>query len=164
MGMTAQQFLELLDRQRMPTEALFRSVPPDRIEWTPGESIFTLGQHMAHMAGALSVYANGIASGDWGFTSMRERLVKNRSTPSLSVEEGLSVLGRGFDDMHRLVGGLTDEEFNSGEVNAPQLGGLQPRWKIAQFGLEHHITHKSELFMCLRILGARVHTGTLYRG
>lgn len=63
------------------------------------------------------------------------------------------------------VGALTEEEFNSGTVFAPQFGGRQmPRWRVAMLFLEHHHNHKAELFMSLKVMGLKVNTGHLYRG
>lgn len=162
--MTLQNYLSYFDEMVKPTESLFRLVPSDKIDWKPTENSFSLGQQMAHMAGALEVYGRGIATGDWGFTSMRERFVKNRHTPSVAIEEAVKVLNGNYGEFKRLVDSLTEEEFNTGEIETPQLGGRAPRWRIAMLAVEHHVNHKAELFMCLKFLGVRVNTGHLYRG
>lgn len=59
--MTLQNYLQYFDEMIKPTEPLFRLVPPDKVDWKPTENSFTLGQQMAHMAGALGVYGHGIA-------------------------------------------------------------------------------------------------------
>ncbi|MBI3787781.1 MAG: hypothetical protein HY276_05930, partial [Ignavibacteriales bacterium] len=88
--MTLQNYLTYFDQMMKPTEALFRMVPPDKIDWSPTENGFTCGQLMCHIAEALRVYGHGIAHGDWGFSSMRERFLANRHTPSMSVEEAVA--------------------------------------------------------------------------
>lgn len=118
---------------------------------------------MSHIGGGLHVYGHGITTGNWGFSSMREIFVRNRSQDSLAVEPAVQKLHRSYAEFTRLVGSLSEAEFASGEVDTPQLGRV-PRWRIAMLGAEHHINHKAELFMYLKFLGIEVHTGTLYRG
>ncbi|MBI3006126.1 MAG: DinB family protein [Ignavibacteriales bacterium] len=162
--MTLQNYLAYFDEMLKPTESLFRLVPAGNIDWKPTENSFSLGQQMAHMAGALKVYGHGMATGDWGFKSMRERFVKNRHTPSATIDEAVKALHENHAEFKRLVGSLTEEEFNVGEIETPQFGGKVPRWRIGMLAVEHHINHKAEFFMCLKLLGVRVNTGHLYRG
>lgn len=162
-AMTLQNYLSYFDQMMKPTETLFRLVPPDKVDWSPTENGFTCGQQMYHIAEALGLYARGITRGDWGFISMRERFLANRHTPSVGVEEAVARLYENNKEFQRLVGSLTEEEFDSGEVMTPQFGGTVPRWQIALFGMEHHINHKVELFMYLKMLGVKVNTGHLYR-
>jgi len=162
--MTLKNYISYFEEMVKPTESLFRLVPPDKLDWRPTENSFSLGQQMAHMVGALGVYGRGIATGDWGFKSMRERFVQNRHTPSLTIDEAVAVLHENQEKFTKLIGALTEEEFNTGEVEAPQFAGKAPRWRIAMLAVEHHVNHKAELFMCLKLLGVRVNTGHLYRG
>lgn len=161
--MTLPQYLSYIDDILAPIPALFRLVPADKIEWTPVPGTFTCGQLMAHIAGAIEAYANGITTGEWGFTSIRERLVMNRHTPSVDVETAVALLESNAKIFREKVGALTEDEFQYGTVVSPQLGGPAPRWRVALFFADHHLTHRAELFMYLRVLGIRVHTGTLYR-
>lgn len=161
--MTLQNYLTYFDQMMKPTETLFRLVPPDKIDWSPTENSFTCGQQMFHITEALGVYAHGIARGEWGFSSMRERFLANRNTPSMSVEDAVARLYENNKEFQRVVGALTEEEFNTGEVETPQFGAKVQRWQIALFGMEHHINHKVELFMYLKMLGVKVNTGHLYR-
>lgn len=162
--MTIQNYLRAFEDQIKPTETLFRSVPLDKLDWKPTENSFTIGQQMAHIAGALEVYGRGIANADWGFTTMRERFLMNRHTPSATIDEAVKLLHENYGLFKTTVGALTEEEFNAGEVDAPQFGAKTPRWRVAMLAFEHHITHKAELFSCLKLLGVKVHTGHLYRG
>lgn len=161
--MTVPQYLSYVDDILTPIPAMFRLVPEDKVEWTSVPGTFTCGQLMAHIAGAVEVYADGITKGEWGFTSIRERLVMNRHTPSVGVETAVALLETNARIFREKVGALTEDEFQNGLVVSPQLGGPSPRWRVALFFADHHLTHRAELFMHLRVLGIRVHTGTLYR-
>ena len=159
--MTVRNFLAYCDDIIPSTEGLFSLIPADKIEWKPTENSFTVGQQLAHITGALRVYGRGISGGDWGFKSMRERFVLNRHTPSMSVADAVTELHSSYAEFRSLVGTLSDEEFNTGEIDTPQLGRV-PRWRVALLAVEHHLNHKAEIFMCLKLLGIAVNTGTLY--
>jgi len=159
--MTVKNYLSYFDEVVAPTEALFRKAPEEHLHWKPGEKSFTLSQLMTHMAQSLHVYAGGVASGDWGYSSMREIFVSNRKTKELTVDEAVELFKTNLEEFRRRVGALTDEEFNHGEIDTPQLGRV-PRWRAAMHAVEHHVTHKAELFMYLKFTGSQVHTGHLY--
>jgi uncharacterized damage-inducible protein DinB len=159
--MTLRNYLSYFDDVMKPTEGLFRLIPVEKIDWKPTENSFTLGQQIAHMSGAIGVYAHGIARGEWGFKSMRERFVQNRYTPSLTVEEAIQLFTASCAEFRTAVGSLSEEDFAHGEVDTPQLGRV-PRWRIAVLALEHHINHKAEVFMYLKLLGVKVNTSHLY--
>ena len=162
--MTVRNYLDYVASLMPSTEGLFRAVPVDKLDWKPTENAFTLGQQIAHMALALGAYAKGTASGEWGFSSMRERLVENRKTPTMTSEQGLEKLRETHAQFQALIGALSEEEFNEGTVFAPQFPQPVQRWRVAMLAVEHHLNHKAELFMCLKLLGVKVHTGHLYRG
>ena len=159
--MSLRNYLSYFDDVMKPTEGLFRLIPAEKIDWKPSENSFTLGQQIVHMSGAIGVYAHGITRGEWGFKSMRERLVQNRYTPSLTVEEAIQLFNASCAEFRTAVGSLSEEDFARGEVETPQLGRV-PRWRIAVLALEHHINHKAEVFMYLKLLGVKVNTSHLY--
>lgn len=162
---TIQQYLQYVDEIMIPTEAMFELVPDEKIDWSVIEGFFTLGQLMGHIAGAVGVYAGGITKGDWTFQSMREILVRNRRSPSVTKSVALDELRKNVILFKSGIAALTPEEFNAGTVFAPQFGGNQtPRWRIALLFLEHHNNHKAELFMSLKVMGQKLNTGHLYRG
>jgi uncharacterized damage-inducible protein DinB len=159
--MTLQDYLSYFDEMIRPTAPLFRLVPSEKLDWKPTERSFTAGQLMAHMAGALAVYGRGISTGDWGYRSMRHIFLFNRRTPSMKVDEAVDLLEKNTTEFRRLLRSLSEEEFSTGIIDSPQLGRV-PRWRAAMLAVEHHVNHKAELFMYLKLLGVDVHTGHLY--
>lgn len=162
--MTLQQYLSYIAYLVNSTEFLFQQIPEEKIDWKPTENSFTIGQQLAHMVGAFEVYARGMTTGDWGVKSMRERFLQNRRTPSITVSEAIRLLHANHDEFRRRIGSLSEEEFLRGELETPQLGGSFPRWRIGMLFIEHHLNHKAELFMYLKLLGIKVNSGHLYRG
>ncbi|MEX0602237.1 MAG: DinB family protein [Bacteroidota bacterium] len=160
--MTVHDYLTYFDEMFRSTEPLFRMVPPDKLDWKPDEKSFTASQLMAHMAGALGVYGNGIATGDWKFKSMREIFVANRRTPSVSLDDAVRILNDNYAEFRRVLGALSEDDFDRGEIDSPQLGRVT-RWRAAMLAVEHHVNHKAELFMYLKFLGVPVNTRHLYK-
>jgi uncharacterized damage-inducible protein DinB len=161
--MTVQNYLSYFDEMMRPTIPMFRLVPDDKIDWKPSENSFTVGQLMAHMGISIEVYGKGLSSGDWGLVSMREIFIRNRHTPSLGVEESISLMEKNYAEFNRRMAALTEDEFDHGLVDSPQLGRV-PRWRLAMLAVEHIVNHRAELFMYLKSLGVRVNTETLYKG
>ena len=159
--MTTGEFLFWFDDVIRTTQSMYRLVPPDKLDWKPTEHSFTLGQLIEHMALALRFNGNVIASEEWPLKSLREILVANRRQGSVPVDEALKHLAESGSAFKRTIERLGDEKFQSGYVNTPQRGTL-PIWRFAIFVLEHHLNHKMELHLYLRLIGVKVNTGTLY--
>lgn len=159
--MTVQNYLAYFDEMVAPTEGLFRMVPEDKLRWKPTEKSFTAAQLMTHMGESLQEYARGITSGNWRFTSMRELFLRNRRTNELTIDNAVELFKTNLEEFRRVVGALTEEEFDRGEIDTPQLGRV-PRWRAAMLAVEHHVNHKAELFMYLKFMGSQVNTGHLY--
>ena len=159
--MTLSEYLHYFDEMMGPTEALFRLVPPDKIDWKPTEDSFTAGQLMAQIGGALGAYGRGTTTGQWRFSSFEEVHALNQKTPALTVDAAIENFRKNYAFYKDVVGRLTEEEFQSGELDTPQLGRVK-RWRIAMMTIEHHLTHKTELFMYLKMLKTPVSTRNLF--
>jgi hypothetical protein len=96
-------------------------------------------------------------------TSMREVFVANRRQPSAGVDEAVGLFEQASASYRSAMEGLGEQEFREGMLDTPQLGRI-PVWRFGLFVMEHHIHHLMELHLSLKVLGAKVHTGTLYKG
>ena len=161
--MTIQEYFTWFDDTIRTTEGMYRLVPPDKLDWKPTESSFSLGQLIEHMARAFWFNSKVIASEEWPLKSLREIFVSNRRQASADADEALIHLAESSAEFKQSILNLGDEKFQHGQVNTPQWGTL-PIWRFAIFVLEHHLNHKMELHMYLKLLGVRVNTGTLYAG
>ena len=160
---TPEQLIEEFDRAVRAAEVVFRSVPEDKADWAPREGMLTCGQQMIHMAGALSFYAKGVRTGEWATRSLDEILKQNHDAPSASSALALRILRRSAEEFRALVRDLTDQAWTE-PVYSPQFGTEVPRWKLILLGIEHHNTHKAELFVYLKLLGVAIGTKELYFG
>jgi len=161
--MTVQQFYDYAVVTLSPTEPLFRLVPPERKDWKPADGSFTAGQLMLHMAEALHFNAKGIRENEWELPSMRHIFVANRKINSATVDEALLRYNETSAEFLNVFAAMSNDEFQTGEVDSVQLGRAQ-KWRIALFALDHHLNHKAELFMYLKLMGVNVTTKELYRG
>lgn len=159
--MTPIQFRDYAAMQLAPTEELFRRVPPDRKDWAPVEGAFTAGQLMYHMAFALRFNADGIRSNTWGMPSLRHVFVANRRTPSATVDESVRMYQENVAYFLSIFDSMAETEFADGMLDTLQLGRAE-KWKMALFALEHHLNHKAELFMYLKLMGVAVTSRDLY--
>ncbi len=159
--MTPLQFKEYAALQLEPTEPMFLRVPPEQINWKPTEDSFTAGQLMFHMATALRFNGKGIKHNEWELPSLRHVFVSNRKTPTASVEECVSAYREHSAFFLDVFTGMSDEEFLTGELDTLQLGRTQ-KWRMSLFALEHHLNHKAELFMYLKMMGIKVNSKDLY--
>jgi uncharacterized damage-inducible protein DinB len=159
--MTVSQFHSYATEVLKPTAPMFLLVPHDTIAWKPTDDSFTVGQLMYHIAGALQFNATGIARNEWSMPTLRHIFVANRRTPTATVDEALALYRKTSSLFLNLFETMSDEEFQTAEVDSPQLGHAQ-KWKIAMFAMEHHLSHKAELFMYLKLMGVKVTTRELY--
>lgn len=161
--MTIDEYFPWFDDALRTTEGMYRLVPADKLDWKPTENSFSLGQLIEHMPKAFWFNSKVIASEEWPLKSLREIFVSNRRQESAAVDEALVHLAESSHGFKQAIRNLGDEKFQHDQVNTPQWGIL-PIWRFAVFVLEHHLNHKMELHMYLKLLGVKVNTGTLYAG
>jgi hypothetical protein len=161
--MTPVQFVSYAEQMLAPTVSLFQLVPENNIDWRPVEGAFTCGQLMHHMAGALRFNANGIGKNEWALPSLRHIFLANRREPSSTVEEAVALYKETSHEFFETFRRMPEEEFLTGIINTPQFGP-QEKWRHALFSVSHHLNHKTELFMYLKVMGIKVSSRELYGG
>ena len=159
--MTLPEYLIWFDEVVGPTEPMMRLIPEDRLDWRLTEKSFTLGQLIAHMNRSIWFNALVITGGDLPAKNIREILVGNRRQESMTVDEAVAQLETQCGSFKKALASLGEERFQKEMIETPQRGRM-PTWRFAAFVLEHHIHHLMELHLCLKVLGIKVHTGTLY--
>ena len=160
---TKQEFLEYLDWVLRPCEALMKLAPDDKLDYAPVEGMFTLGQLLHHLALSLGLYARGFGTGDWGVRSMREIFLRNRRTEPITGKKAVEILEESKRRVIETIRHLTEDEFRNKELDSPTIG-RQKIWRLCIHMVEHQLIHKEQLFLYLKLLGIKVHTGTLYIG
>lgn len=158
-----EQYFEGFERMIAATERLFGKVPADKLEWAPKEGMLTCGQQMIHMAGALAVYAEGIASGTWTAGTIEEILKKNHEAPHANSAVAARIMRRSFQTLRSTLAAFSESDLLT-PVFSPQFGRDVPRWQLVIMCMEHHLNHKAELFLYLRLLGIAINSRDLYFG
>lgn len=161
--MTPQQFVEYAEQMLRPTEALFRLVPADRTEWKPTPESFTAGQLMLHMAQALRFNAQGLKTNEWALPSLRHILLANRRIETATVDRAVELYRENAEFLYDVFKTMPEEEFSRAQVDTPQFGP-QEKWRYALFTVAHHLNHKAELFMYLKMMGMPAGSRELYGG
>ncbi len=158
-----QEFLEYLDWVLRPCKALMELVPDDKLDYAPAEGMFTLGQLLHHLALSPGFYARGFGTGDWGVRSLREIFLHNQRTEPVTGRRAIEILEESKRNVVEAIQNLTEDEFQGKEMDSPTLG-RRKIWRLCIHMVEHQLNHKEQLFLYLKLLGIRVHTGTLYSG
>ena len=161
--MTKAEYLSWFDQVMAPTEPLFRRVPADKLEYKLTETSFSIGQLLRHIPGSLSYMANVINREAVEWKSLRAVLLANRKHGSATVDEAIDLLTKNKALLKASIDNLTEENFQRGTLDTPQLGRV-PHWRYGAFVIEHHIHHLMELHLTLKSLGVGVNTKTLYVG
>lgn len=161
--MTKAQYLLWFDDVVRPTEPIFRRVPAEKLTWKLTESSFSVGQLLCHIPLALKFSAKVLNNEEVPLRSLREIFVANRNHRSTSVEQAIDELHAARERFVAAVHALSEEQFQAGVLDTPQMGRTH-YWRYGAFVLEHHIHHLMELHLNLKVLGIPVDTKTLYGG
>lgn len=161
--MTLAQYQTWFTEVVAPTGPMFRLVPSEHLEWRLTPASFSVGQLLAHIPGSLAFNASALNGEELPLKSMREVFVANRRHPSAGVDEALALLEKGEQSYRNALMAGGEERFAAGMIDTIQLGRV-PVWRFGLFVVEHHLHHLMELHLSLKVLGVKVHSGTLYRG
>jgi hypothetical protein len=158
----ASHFVSKLEEQIERTQHLISLIPPDKLEWRPQPDSLRVCDLLGHLLECLAgfcatlyaVNSDGLAhfvrlrelpvNHCCGIEQARERI----SDYGSHIREGFALLDD--DDLAKCVPTVFVPE---GEAVMTVLLG----------NLEHFINHKYQLFFYLKLLGAGVGTGDLYR-
>ena len=141
-------FLQYFGRVRERTRRVVERIPPERIEWTPREGRFTLGDQVRHIA----------ATERWQFAEN----VRGRPSryPGCGREladghdEVLAYLDRMHAEAVEIFAGLSPEDL---ERKCPTPGGIEMRtWKWLRAMPEHEIHHRGQIYAMLGLLDVEV--------
>jgi hypothetical protein len=161
--MTKQDFIDQMREAQKPLMTMVGMVPDDKIDWAPAEGFMTVGQVMMHLCENWSL-VKMMVTGEWPFTSQEEMAdaMKLENLKSCSKAEALAAMEKDLADaVAYLENEISDEDFFNKVVTAP-WGFTGEIWKGLVMARDHCLNHKMQLHLYLKLLGAPVHTGTLY--
>lgn len=155
------------------TEALFRRVPADALEWkpTPGTNWMSVGQLLMHCTNACGMGMKAFLTGDWGLPEgvriedmkPEEILPPASKMPAAeSVEEAVRLLGEDRELARRHLAGLDQTKLLGERYPAPWGGPAVTLFQHLESMIAHLAQHKGQLFYYLKLMGQPVNTSDLW--
>jgi len=146
------EFVKYFERVRDRTGAVVRRIPEDRLDWTPVEGHFTLGDLVRHFA----------ATERWMFGENIQGRPSRYPGHGPELADGLDAVVVYFSEMHRqtmeIISDLTAEGLLG---KSPTPGGVAiSTWKWLRAMVEHEIHHRGQLYTLLGLI--EVETPPLY--
>ena len=138
-------FLEYWPSVRNRTRRLIPLIPPDKLEWVPGENRWSLGDQLRHLAGIER----------WMYV---EQLLGGRTRypgHTREIADGLDAVLAYHDRCHAesmdLLRTMTPEQWTGRSTTA--AGTTITTWKWARAMVEHEAHHRGQVYMTLGLLG-----------
>lgn len=143
--MDLNSFLEYWPSVRKRTRRLIPLIPPDRLEWSPGEGRWTPGDTVRHL-GAIE---------RWMYAESMHGRATRYPGHTRDLADGLEAVLLYHDRCHEesmaLFRTLTPEQW-AGKSVTP-AGTSITTWKWARAMVEHEAHHRGQLYMMLGLLG-----------
>ena len=139
------QFLEYWASVRSRTRRVVAGIPPDRLEWSPREGAFTLGDTVRHLATIQRfMYAETVAGRPSGYPGCGRELADGYDAV-LAYFDRLDAEARG------IFGELSDADLQR-KCRTP-AGTAITTWKWLRAMVEHEAHHRGQIYLMLGILG-----------
>jgi uncharacterized damage-inducible protein DinB len=134
------------------TRRLIPLIPPDQLEWNPGDGRWTFGDQVRHLA--------GIERWMYGETlhGRRPRYPGHARDLADGPEALLAYHDRCHQETMELLRALTPEQWTGRSLTA--AGTSITTWKWARAMIEHEAHHRGQMYMTLGLLG--IETPPLY--
>ena len=140
-----QSFLEYWPSVRNRTRKLLPLIPPDKLEWAPGDGRWSLGDQVRHLAGIER----------WMYAENMHGRATRYPGHTRDLADGLDAVIAYHDRCHseamELLRALTAEQW-SGKSITP-AGTSITTWKWARAMVEHEAHHRGQVYMTLGMLG-----------
>jgi uncharacterized damage-inducible protein DinB len=145
-------FLDYFDKVHERTMRVARCIPPDKVDWSPREGKFTLGDLARHIAATgRYIFAETVQGKPSRYAGCGKELAASR-------EEILALMERLHRESAEIISGLSDADLQ--RKCATPGGAPITTWKWLRSMVEHEIHHRGQLYTYLGLLG--VQTPPLY--
>jgi uncharacterized damage-inducible protein DinB len=139
------QFLQYWDNLRSRTRRVAACIPPDKLEWTPREGAFTLGDLVRHLATIERyMYAETVAGRPSRYPGCGRELADG-------YDAVLTYLDRLDTEAKEIIGGLRDADLER-KCLTP-AGTPITTWKWLRAMCEHEAHHRGQIYLMLGMLG-----------
>jgi uncharacterized damage-inducible protein DinB len=139
-----EEFLDYFDRVRQRTRRVADRIPPDRIDWRPRPSAFSLGDLVRHIATTERyMWAETVHHRPSRYVSHGPELAATR-------DETLAMLDRLHEESMQLFRALTPAAL-AAKCATPE-GTAITTWKWLRAMVEHEIHHRGQMYLLLNLL------------
>lgn len=142
-----QIFLHYYQRVKQRTSRLFPLIPPDKIEWSWKEGVFSIGDTIRHLAAIERyMYAENAQFKPAHYSGCGEELARG-------YEEVITYYHKMQEESFAIFSQLKQEDL---EEKCQTPAGIEIRlWKWLRAMLEHEIHHRGQLYLYLAMLGIK---------
>ena len=138
-------FLEYWPSVRNRTRRLIPLIPPDKLEWAPGENRWSLGDQVRHLAGIERwMYVEQLLGGKTRYPGHARDLADG-------LDAVLAYHDRCHTESMDLLRTMTQEKWTGRSTTA--AGTTITTWKWARAMIEHEAHHRGQIYMTLGMLG-----------
>ncbi len=140
------RFVQYFDGIRCRTINYIRTVPADRLDWSPKEGEFTCADIVRHLAAAEKMFVGAVVEGRWKYPG-HER----------GTESSLDELVTQFEAVHaEAMNSLRTLDDAALSRERPTLNGPNAKvWRLLMAMVEHEVHHRSQLAMYLTLMGIK---------
>ena len=138
------EFARYFERIHQRTWRVIGCIPPERFDWAPAEGAFSFADLLRHLA-ALERYM--FAENVQGRPS---RYPGHSRELAASPEEVLALWRRLHGETLEVLRGLAPEDL--GRRCETPGGASLPVWKWLRAMVEHHVHHRGQLYLMLRLI------------
>lgn len=138
------QFTPYFESIRQRTLKYIRTIPPDQVDWSPGEGEFTCGDIVRHLAATEQMFVGAVVTGQWGYAG-HDR----------SASPDLEMMVAHLETIHgAALAALQTLSHSALYEPRPTLNGPPMKaWRLLMAMVEHEIHHRSQLAMYLSLMG-----------
>ncbi len=139
-----ESFLNYHVRIKQRTRKLFDYIPPEKLEWSYREGMFTIGDLVRHIANIERyLYAETVQFKESRYSGCGQEYAEGLENVILHYE-------RMYQESQAIFKGLSDSDLHR-KCKTP-LGAEISIWKWLRASVEHEIHHRGQLYMYLGML------------
>jgi uncharacterized damage-inducible protein DinB len=137
-------FIAYFEGIRRRTLTYIRTLPGDRLGWSPRAGEFTCGEIVRHLAAAEQLFVGVVVEGRW-------RYAGHTHDPAQGLDTLLADLEAGHAAAMARLRAMDDAALSEPR---PTLDGPSTRtWRLLRAMVEHEIHHRSQLAVYLALMG-----------